>query len=143
MQTSKIQVGREYFSWFTLSHAMSCVILPTASCCRRERSSEYGGQARIAQLVEHNLAKVGVASSSLVSRSIESLPVREAFSIGGKGLRGSETRKAWRLIHLTAFPNVLHQLPVLWFTANLVLLEFKEVQSSLVQPNPKLLFFVQ
>ena len=27
--------------------------------------------ARIAQLVEHNLAKVGVASSSLVSRSIK------------------------------------------------------------------------
>ena len=28
------------------------------------------GYAGIAQLVEHNLAKVGVASSSLVSRSI-------------------------------------------------------------------------
>ena len=28
-------------------------------------------KARIAQLVEHNLAKVGVASSSLVSRSVK------------------------------------------------------------------------
>ena len=43
--------------------------------------------ARIAQLVEHNLAKVGVASSSLVSRSFESPPdIRGAFSCGvGRG----------------------------------------------------------
>ena len=32
-------------------------------------SSPFGETARIAQLVEHDLAKVGVASSSLVSRS--------------------------------------------------------------------------
>jgi hypothetical protein len=32
-------------------------------------SLEYAPAAGIAQLVEHNLAKVGVASSSLVSRS--------------------------------------------------------------------------
>ena len=31
-------------------------------------------KAGIAQLVEHNLAKVGVASSNLVSRSISKLP---------------------------------------------------------------------
>ena len=36
--------------------------------------------AGIAQLVEHNLAKVGVASSSLVSRSnLKSLVIDEAF----------------------------------------------------------------
>ncbi len=35
--------------------------------------------AGIAQLVEHNLAKVGVASSSLVSRSQKSLSVRGLF----------------------------------------------------------------
>ena len=34
-------------------------------------------------MVEHNLAKVGVASSSLVSRSTKSLPLREAFSLLG------------------------------------------------------------
>ena len=32
-------------------------------------SSDERGHAEIAQLVEHNLAKVGVASSSLVFRS--------------------------------------------------------------------------
>ena len=36
-------------------------------------------QAKIAQLVEHNLAKVGVASSSLVFRSLKKLPSSEAF----------------------------------------------------------------
>ena len=38
------------------------------------------GNARIAQLVEHDLAKVGVASSSLVSRS---KPSREGFFLPG------------------------------------------------------------
>ena len=32
-------------------------------------NEKYGSYAEIAQLVEHNLAKVGVASSSLVFRS--------------------------------------------------------------------------
>ena len=43
-------------------------------------------QAGIAQLVEHNLAKVGVASSSLVSRSyIKLKPLDpEAFFVSGK-----------------------------------------------------------
>ena len=41
-------------------------------CTRfREGSSVLTKNAAIAQLVEHNLAKVGVASSSLVCRSIE------------------------------------------------------------------------
>ena len=31
--------------------------------------SHYGNNAKVAQLVEHDLAKVGVASSSLVFRS--------------------------------------------------------------------------
>ncbi len=35
----------------------------------RFRNEAFLLNARIAQLVEHNLAKVGVASSSLVSRS--------------------------------------------------------------------------
>ena len=37
-------------------------------------------QAGIAQLVEHNLAKVGVASSNLVSRSISQQPSLKLFS---------------------------------------------------------------
>ena len=40
-----------------------------------------GTTARIAQLVEHDLAKVGVASSSLVSRSIKSFTFSEAFFV--------------------------------------------------------------
>jgi hypothetical protein len=35
--------------------------------------------AKVAQLVEHDLAKVGVASSNLVFRSIEKPSVRKAF----------------------------------------------------------------
>ncbi len=40
-------------------------------CTRNHRKSDYPNSAEIAQLVEHNLAKVGVASSSLVFRSQE------------------------------------------------------------------------
>jgi hypothetical protein len=36
-------------------------------------------QAKIAQLVEHNLAKVGVASSSLVFRSIQKASLTGSF----------------------------------------------------------------
>ena len=39
--------------------------------CNFTFSLNVTGHAGIAQLVEHNLAKVGVASSSLVSRSIK------------------------------------------------------------------------
>ena len=38
--------------------------------------------AEIAQLVEHDLAKVGVASSSLVFRSKKRQPIRLAFLVG-------------------------------------------------------------
>ena len=38
---------------------------------RSPKTRSSGGTAEIAQLVEHNLAKVGVASSSLVFRSRE------------------------------------------------------------------------
>ena len=43
-------------------------------------SSDLKGNAEIAQLVEHNLAKVGVASSSLVFRSSEGSSKRLPFS---------------------------------------------------------------
>jgi hypothetical protein len=38
-------------------------------------------KARVAQLVEHDLAKVGVASSNLVSRSVK--PLQKGFVISG------------------------------------------------------------
>jgi hypothetical protein len=38
-------------------------------------------KARVAQLVEHDLAKVGVASSNLVSRSKK--PLKKGFVISG------------------------------------------------------------
>ena len=59
--------------------------------------------AEIAQLVEHNLAKVRVASSSLVFRSkaarmVESVDTRDLKSLGHCGCAGSSpassTRKA-------------------------------------------------
>ena len=37
---------------------------------KKTDKKEKNKKARVAQLVEHNLAKVGVASSNLVSRSI-------------------------------------------------------------------------
>ena len=40
-----------------------------AHCERVGSSPTFGTHAEVAQLVEHNLAKVGVASSSLVFRS--------------------------------------------------------------------------
>ena len=40
------------------------------ACLEAWCRSESGNNAEIAQLVEHNLAKVGVASSSLVFRSL-------------------------------------------------------------------------
>ena len=51
--------------------------------------------ARIAQLVEHNLAKVGVASSNLVSRSTKASHFGGLFSLWGKGFSGSETWEFW------------------------------------------------
>ena len=53
-------------------------------CDRKQRSSVA---AEIAQLVEHNLAKVGVASSSLVFRSKEKKPpFGWLFSLEGRRL---------------------------------------------------------
>ena len=48
--------------------------------------------AEIAQLVEHNLAKVGVASSSLVFRSIKRLPSGSLFFVWMYGLPDSDSR---------------------------------------------------
>ena len=39
--------------------------------------------ARVAQLVEYDLAKVGVAGSSPVSRSIENAVIYEGFRVSG------------------------------------------------------------
>ena len=54
------------------------------------RVNPYNARSRagIAQLVEHDLAKVGVASSSLVSRSIVSAFIRERENKANLGLRG-------------------------------------------------------
>ena len=41
-----------------------------AECSRKNRMDSEGIQAEIAQLVEHNLAKVGVAGPSPVFRSL-------------------------------------------------------------------------
>ena len=49
------------------------IYLCTHNSRRQKVSVEVFKQARVAQLVEHNLAKVGVASSNLVSRSIMAL----------------------------------------------------------------------
>ena len=55
---------------------------------------EQASFAEIAQLVEHDLAKVGVASSSLVFRSkvarmVESVDTRDLKSLGHCGCAGS------------------------------------------------------
>ena len=46
--------------------------MPTFALAFREKHLRNQENAEIAQLVEHNLAKVGVASSSLVFRSLTS-----------------------------------------------------------------------
>ena len=69
--------------------------------------------ARIAQLVEHNLAKVGVASSNLVSRSSKASRFGGLFSLWGKGFRGAETWEVWLVKQRLTSLNVLYQLPLL------------------------------
>ena len=69
--------------------------------------------ARIAQLVEHNLAKVGVASSNLVSRSTKASHFGGLFSLWGKGFRGSETWEVWLVKQRLTSLNILYQLPLL------------------------------
>ena len=60
--------------------------------------------AGIAQLVEHNLAKVGVASSSLVSRSkLLSLGLSGLFCVsGGSPDQNSHCRARWQSGHAAA-----------------------------------------
>ena len=71
---------------------MFCRKAETAYLCIRSTKTS----AEIAQLVEHNLAKVGVASSSLVFRSlfkdarmVESVDTRDLKSLGHCGCAGS------------------------------------------------------
>ena len=86
-------------------------------------------KARIAQLVEHNLAKVGVASSSLVSRSI-----KRASDIGSPffsgmilretdRLRRPECEKRWTRQHLS------------WRESNLPLLSLHSLVGHLTSKN--------
>ena len=64
--------------------------------CLRESETTTTGNADVAQLVAHNLAKVGVASSSLVIRSSAGI----AFH-SDRGTWGQTTR----LIHTVAWPS--------------------------------------
>ena len=60
--------------------------------------------AEIAQLVEHNLAKVGVASSSLVFRSKKSAEMLTYFLKRGQDLNRSEMTE--RKYHPTGFNHM-------------------------------------
>ena len=64
---------REWLSWWstTLPRSGSRVRVPS----RALHKSEYHLYARVAQLVEHDLAKVGVAGSSPVSRSSQKVNI--------------------------------------------------------------------
>jgi hypothetical protein len=55
--------------------------LTFASTIHPDNDLEIDLKARVAQLVEHDLAKVGVASSNLVSRSTK--PLQKGFVISG------------------------------------------------------------
>ena len=64
---------------------------------------EQASFAEIAQLVEHDLAKVGVASSSLVFRSkvarmVESVDTRDLKSLGHYGCAGSSPASSTKKI---------------------------------------------
>ncbi len=48
----------------------------------KRSTSRFSSQAKVAQLVEHDLAKVGVASSNLVFRSQEPLKKRAFLFLG-------------------------------------------------------------
>ncbi len=63
---------------------MSCADRSTHYICPRFGN---GAHARVAQLVEHDLAKVGVAGSSPVSRSKDASP-REASSFSTSSSHG-------------------------------------------------------
>ena len=71
------------------------VYCKTPYICTRQKYAE------IAQLVEHNLAKVRVASSSLVFRSkaarmVESVDTRDLKSLGHCGCAGSSPASSTR-----------------------------------------------
>ena len=61
------------------SCANACRFKNNAYLCIRNRETKV--DAEIAQLVEHNLAKVGVASSSLVFRSMFQEKKLKVFSL--------------------------------------------------------------
>ena len=62
-------MGSQHFSFFIFSERKSFIFAPAIT---EHLTVAVGAkQAGKAQLVEHDLAKVGVASSSLVSRSIK------------------------------------------------------------------------
>ena len=61
------------------------VVLILAARKRADPEAFRNTHARIAQLVEHNLAKVGVASSNLVSRSSKASHFGGLFSLAWQG----------------------------------------------------------
>ena len=68
----------------------------------------YKRHAGIAQLVEHNLAKVGVASSSLVSRSklvfFEKVLVKTAYICGNSSVGRAQPCQGWGREFESRFP---------------------------------------
>ena len=63
------------------------IVVPLQSRLTKDRASEsniFEEKAEIAQLVEHDLAKVGVASSSLVFRSKEAPEMAPLFAYMGE-----------------------------------------------------------
>ncbi len=70
-------------------------------------------QAGIAQLVEHNLAKVGVASSSLVSRSRKASDISEAFLIYIHARRGARVVESGGLENRCASNRTVGSNPTL------------------------------
>ena len=87
----------------------------------RDENPDWRSQAEIAQLVEHDLAKVGVASSSLVFRSTRSR-VKSGFFVQRKCLSGGIGRHEglkipWPLKPCRFEPGLGYSKPLLiiWF----------------------------
>ena len=96
---------REWLSWWstTLPRSGPRVRVPSRALCKIQYNFIY---ARVAQLVEHDLAKVGAAGSSPVSRFLQDIIqfyICASGSVGGarpcqgRG-RGFESRLALLLI---------------------------------------------
>ena len=68
------RVGRYTPVWFKSTDRNKCVLVSSDESQLQglvwQKASDPDQIAGVAQLVEHNLAKVGVASSNLVSRSM-------------------------------------------------------------------------